>query len=218
MVQSPRDLVTGYLRNAAVSGQSRLTQFDPEPYQGVARDAKKMTKSRDHSQRPSSKLPIANKVLAGCFIDFEGFAGNEHQTSPPPVLLGVFNQDESGEFKQIVFTSEYRWAANDPGVDHEVIFNPNRDQFLRDLVGSLRKSKPLFAFSEHELNVIRKHVGFDISERYRNVRAVAKKWLNKRGEDYPKPKSYCLRDMAEARGLSIDSKLQSGSASGRERV
>ena len=77
--------------------------------------------------------------------------------------------------------------------------------------------KPLFAFSEHELKVIEKRVGHKITKRYRNVRTIAKRWLSKRKGDHPQPKALCLRDIASAMGIDLESKLPEGGVTKRLR-
>jgi hypothetical protein len=161
---------------------------------------------------------MVKKIRDGCYIDFEGFAPNEHRTSPPPVLIGVYNQRRSGKFRQVVFRDEYRWTAEDPGVGHDVVFCDNRNAFLRDLMTSVRKKKPLFAFTEHELKVINKHLQENIVSRYRNVRTIAKRWFNSRGDNSTTPPSWDLAELAKAMDINLTSKLARGGVTSRFRA
>ena len=174
-----------------------------------------MTKKRN---TPSKNLPTADKIRTGCYIDFEGFAPNAHCASPPPVLIGVFNSSGSGKFRQVVFTTKYRWAAEDPRVEHDVIFCDNRDAFLSDLVDSAGMMKPLFAFTEHEFKVITKHLQMNIVRRYRNVLSIAKRWFKSRGEKLTKPPSWDLAEVAKAMDISLNSKLPRGGVTSRFRA
>lgn len=175
---------------------------------------KRNNKKKRRSKHPSSRVPAGRQILAGCYIDFEGFAGNEHRTSPPPVLIGMYR---GGEFKQIVFTACYRWAAEDPGVDHDVSLRLDRDAFIEELVDSAGMNKPLFAYSEYELRVIEKCVGHRITRRYRNVRSIAKTWLNKQAGRYPTPTTFALVDVAESMGIALNLKLPEGGVTSRLR-
>jgi hypothetical protein len=165
--------------------------------------------------RPSSELPSRRQILNGFYIDFEGFARSEHRASPPPVLIGVYRD---GHFRQVVFTRAYRWAAEDPGVEHDVSFCENRDAFLKELVGSVRIKRPLFAFSEHELRVIKGHLGYGITKRYRNVRSIAKRWLNQRVDRYPSPEAFALRDIVRSMGITLECRLPEGGVTSRLRA
>lgn len=165
----------------------------------------------------SHRLPCQEEIYAGCYIDFEGFAPNEHQTSPPPVLIGIYREEE---FKQVVFTQAYRWAALDSGVTHLVEFEPDRNAFLKDLVSSTRKKRPMFAYSEHELNVIKKCIGYSIAERYRNVRGIAKKCFNKSPARFPGAQSienYSLSEVARILTIELKHKLPTGGVTERLR-
>lgn len=169
-------------------------------------------------KKPSKRLPSMLQIDKGCYIDFEGFAGNEHQAYPPPILVGVWNQSEDGIFKQYVFTSAYRWAAEDSGIRHQVVFVEDRELFLRRLVESTKVSKPLFAFSEYERTVIKNVIGMSISKRYKNVRSITKAWYSRNQGDFSAPASWKLMEIA--RGLEIDTgrKLQKGGVTDRFRL
>ena len=169
---------------------------------------------------PPNKLPAASRVAAGCYIDFEGFAANEHSASPPPVLVGLYRKNEEGtfQFQQVVFTKEYRWAAEAAGVEHEVLYCPDRLGFMKDLCDSLRGSKPLFAYSEYELRVIERQVGHRITKRYRNVRSIARRWLNQPDRGYPKPADNSLRSVAQVMGIPLEKKLERGGVTARLRA
>lgn len=157
-------------------------------------------------------------LAAGCYIDFEGFAPNEHQTSPPPVLIGIYREQA---FKQVVFTEAYRWAALDSGVTHPVEFEPDRNGFLKDLASSIRKTSPVFAYSEHELNVINKCIAYTITKRYQNVRKIAKKCFNKSPERFPGARSiekHSLSEVARFLNIKLKHKLPVGGVTERLRV
>lgn len=49
------------------------------------------------------------------------------------------------------------------------------------------------------------------------MRTIAKKWLNKQGDEYPEPKSLSLRDVSEAMGLTLQAKLPEGGVTSRLR-
>ena len=175
---------------------------------------KRNKKARRRTKHPPSQLPSLKKIESGCFIDFEGFAGNEHRTSPPPVLIGLFRD---GLFQQFVFTADYRWAAEDAGVDHEVVYHPDRDTFLQQLAASAGLSRPLFAYSEHELKVIERIVGHRITRRYRNVRSIVKRWLSRRDDRGAPPESLALSDVSRSMGIRLRSKLPQGGVTSRLR-
>ena len=158
----------------------------------------------------SKRLPTIQKIDAGCYIDFEGFAPNEHAASPPPVLVGIFRD---GLFKQVVFTQAYRWAAKDPGVEHLVEYCGDRGSFLKELADSTSGSKPLFAFSEHERTVIKKEIVHDIEKRFSDVRAIAKRFFNKYPDAFKEPQAineHSLKNVAAKVGLSLAQKLEKG--------
>ena len=175
---------------------------------------KRNSKKRRRSKHPSSSLPLKQKISSGCFIDFEGFGRNEYRTSPPPVLIGMYRNDK---FEQVVFTAAYSWAAKDSGVAHTVSFCEGRDAFLKGLADSAGVSKPLFAYSEHELRVIEKCVRHKITKRYRNVRSISARWLNRQGDAYPTPQTLALVDVSESMGISLRFKLPEGGVTSRLR-
>ena len=160
-------------------------------------------------------MPNAAVVRNGCYIDFEGFAANEYHASPPPVLIGLYNQGGSGTFRQVIFTTEYRYAAENPGVTHDVTFCDNRVAFLSDLVRSIRKKKPLFAFTEHELNVIKKQLQHNIVRRFLNVRSIAERWFNSRNRDSSAPSDWDLAAAAKTTGIALTAKLPTGGVTSR---
>jgi hypothetical protein len=165
----------------------------------------------------SKRLPTIQKIDAGCYIDFEGFAPNEHTTSPPPVLVGIFRD---GLFKQVVFTKAYRWAAKDSGVKHLVEYCEDRGSFLKELADSTSGSKPLFAFSEHERTVIKKEIGHDVEKRFSDVRAIAKRFFNKYPnvfEELQGMNEHSLKNVAAKVGLSLTQKLEKGGMTRRLR-
>ena len=168
-------------------------------------------------KRANNNLPSIDIIDAGCYIDFEGFAGNEHQKFPPPILLGVFR---GGNFGQIVFTEKYRWAALDPGVSHLVEYRPDRAEYLSELAKSTSQNKPLFAFSEYEKNIIEFQAKHKITKRYRNVLGISKKRFNRKPKDFPNRSSNKLNTLMEITrvlGVSVTEKLAKGGVTSRLR-
>ena len=164
-------------------------------------------------------MPSCEQVNDGCYIDFEGFGPNEHGGSPPPALIGIYNRDGGGKFEQVVFTRAYRWAAEDPGegYEHEVRYDNGREAYLKKLVKSIRKNKPLFAFSEYEMNVINRILGYNITQRYKNVRKIAACWLDNQGDGFPSPESNKFEDLSAAIGVSLDYTFEKGGLTDRLR-
>ncbi len=173
------------------------------------------------TQHPPTSLPHQETVDAGCYIDFEGFAPNKKSTSPPPVLMGIYNREENGNFVQVVFNKDYRWAAQDSGVPHEVIYKPDRKAFLATLMSSTRTKRPFFAYSEHELTVLSKILNrrpTDIVPRYKNVRSIAKRWLNERSAIYEQPETHDFNSVAAALGITPSLQLPKGGMTARLRM
>jgi|TARA_B100001964_G_scaffold231115_1_gene285384 hypothetical protein len=173
------------------------------------------------AQHPASRLPDQDMVDAGCYIDFEGFAPNEYAASPPPVLIGIYNREQSGDFVQVVFTKRYRWAAQYSEVSHEVVYEPDRKGFLATLMSSTRRGKPFFAYSEHELKVLSKILESrqqTLVPRYKNVRSIAKRWLRQRSESYEKPETNDLNSVAAAMGITPPVQFPTGGMTARLRM
>ena len=168
-------------------------------------------------KRPSKKFPSKKRISDGIYIDVEGFAGNEFRTHPPPVLVGIFNWHRSKEFQQVVFTADYRWAAENPGVNHAVTYDPNRNKSLEKIVASSTMSKPLFAYSEHEQRILRNELGLNVTKRYKNVRSISKAWFNRHSCDITGPESGTLVDLAKTLGLDVNAKLEKGGITDRLR-
>lgn len=177
-----------------------------------------MAKAAHH---PPTGLPERAFIDAGCYIDFEGFAPNEHAASPPPVLIGIYNRKQSGNFMQVVFTNEYRWAAEAPGVAHAVAYEPDRKGFLATLMSSTRTRRPFFAYSEHELKVLSKILKRNqttIVPRYKNVRSIAKRWLNERSAIYEQLETHDLNSVAAAMGITPALQFPKGGMTARLRM
>ena len=174
------------------------------------------------------RIPMRSKIANGVYIDFEGFA-NPHQRFPPPVLIGLHCAREGksfGEgFHQVVFTKAFRWAAEDAGMPHQVVYCEDREGFLGNLVEKSCKSKPLFAFTEHEFGFLEELVGSIVRRRYRNVRLIAKRWCNRevaKGKCEAqfldvKPIDWSLREVAGAMGFTLTEKLPTGGVTNRLR-
>jgi hypothetical protein len=165
---------------------------------------------KSHEKR--SFLPSAEKIDRGIFIDVEGFAKNSHRLYQPPVLIGVLRRGKDGveTFEQVVFNEAYRYAAEDPGVAHRVRFEPDRVAYLRELLASSRRSAPLFAFSEHELDVLERETGVNPAPRYRNVRTIAKRWLRRHAPQDRVLRNASLFEIATAMGHPMPEKLPRG--------
>lgn len=168
-------------------------------------------------KKQNNNLPKRDIIDAGCYIDFEGFAGNEYQKFPQPILIGVFR---GRNFRQFVFTKRYRWAALDPDVSHLVEYRPDRAEYLSELAKSTSKAKPLFAFSEYEKNIIEFQCKHKITKRYKNVLGISKKRFNSRPEAFPKRSSdnpNTLVEITKTLGISIPEKLAKGGVTSRLR-
>lgn len=166
-------------------------------------------------KRANNNLPKRDIIDAGCYIDFEGFAGNKYQKFRPPILLGVFR---GGNFRQIVFTEKYRCAALDPGVSHLVEYCPDRAEYLSELAKSTSPNKPLFAFSEYEKDIIEFQAKHKITKRYRNVLGISKERFNKQPEAFPKRSSdnpNTLVEITKTLGISAPEKLAEGGVTSR---
>lgn len=177
-----------------------------------------MAKAAHH---PPTRLPERAVIDAGCYIDFEGFAPNEHSASPPPVLIGIYNREQGGDFVQVVFNEQYRRAAEDAGVSHEVVYERDREDFLSTLMSSTRRNRPFFAYSEHELTVLSKILNrrpTDIVRRYKNVRSIAKRWLNERTTIYEQPKTHDFNSVAAALGITPPLQFPKGGMTARLRM
>jgi hypothetical protein len=162
---------------------------------------------------------LSNEIVRnGCYIDFEGFAGHKNRRLRPPILLGIYNRDGNQHFRQVVFNKDFRWAAEAPGDEQSIDFCNDRDAFLKHLMKkSIRKKKPLFAFTEHELKVINKHLQQNIVRRFRNVRSITQRWFNSRGDGSITPPSWDLAEAAKTTGITLSSKLAIGGVTSRFR-
>ena len=173
------------------------------------------------SHHPPTRLPEQSVIDAGCYIDFEGFAPNEHSASPPPVLIGIYNREQGGDFVQVVFNEQYRRAAEDAGVSHEVVYERDREDFLSTLMSSTRRNRPFFAYSEHELTVLSKILNrrpTAIVPRYKNVRSIARRWLNERTAIYEQPETHDFNSVAAALGITPSLQLPNGGMTARLRM
>jgi hypothetical protein len=89
------------------------------------------------------------------------------------VLCG-YRIGNEGPVKQVVFTRRYFAAAQASGLETY----SDRKQFFLDLMKETQGRK-LFAFTEHELNVIQKETDEEYRKKYRNVHAFAKRWVKR---------------------------------------
>jgi len=122
---------------------------------------------------------------------------------------------------QVVFTNEYRWAAEAPGVAHAVAYEPDRKGFLATLMSSTRTRRPFFAYSEHELKVLSKILKRSqptIVPRYKNVRSIAKRWLNERSAIHGQLENHDLNSVAAAMDITPPLQFPKGGMTARLRM
>jgi hypothetical protein len=134
-------------------------------------------------------LPNKKTIDAGIYIDFEGFAPNAWGKNDPS-LIGIYRPADDC-FRQIVFSNGLQIASEDTDVGYPVIFNSDMKSVLKQLVSEARKNQPLFAFSEHEYDIIDDQIDIkrSIVKRYRNVNLIAKKFFKENQPDKPLPSS-----------------------------
>ena len=153
-------------------------------------------------------LPSKKSIDEGIYIDFEGFAPHKKSGKKrPPSLIGIYRP--AGDcFRQIVFNTKLKRAAEDTDVGYPVIHNSEMGSVLGELVSEARKTRPLFAFSEHEFRVIDKAIGNkrSIKKRYRNVNLIAQKYFADNYSDEPVPCS--LVEVAERLKLDTTDKVK----------
>ena len=109
------------------------------------------------------KQVSVDQAQRGIYIDFEGFKDK------PPAIIGLFID---GNFNQVVLDSDFEHAARAKGLAVED---------LRQVVERLksdceRDGRFIIAFSMHELSLIERVCGIDISRYYKNGLAIAKRW------------------------------------------
>jgi len=133
-------------------------------------------------------LPSKKTINEGIYIDFEGFAPNPHNKKIPPSLIGIYRPADDC-FRQIVFNNGLQIAAENTDVGYPVTFNSDIKSVLEQLVSEARKTRPMFAFSEHEYDKIVYQIGTkrSIKKRYRNVNLIAKKYSKDNHPDKPLP-------------------------------
>ena len=103
------------------------------------------------------------------YLDFEGL--KDH----PPALAGVLIDDT---FKQVVFDDDLEFAAAGKGLRLITL-----DEFLNELrVECLENGRKLAAFTQHELNKIRKYAPKHTwaKDSYLDTHKLAKRWVNAR--------------------------------------
>lgn len=167
-------------------------------------------------------IPSLSKVLNGTYIDFEGFGKHPQYNTPSPVLVGVYRKAAQGDFdagfRQIVFNADYRGAAKDSGVSHQVEYRPERKKALLELLDDTGLSAPLFAFSEHELKVIEIECELSPKRRYKNVRQIAKRTLAASMRESDREKDWSLRAVCDAMGIPRPHKLETGGVTDRLKI
>jgi hypothetical protein len=121
-------------------------------------------------------------------------------------LLGIYRPSDNC-FRQIVFNRKLEHAAKNTNVGYPVIFNPDIESVLNELLNETRKNRPLIAFSEHEYNKINFLIGSrSIEKRYRNVRPIAKRYFKDTHPDKPVPNT--LLKVAERLMLDTTDKVK----------
>ena len=111
-----------------------------------------------HSRRISTY-----QAERGIYLDFEGFKGK------PPAIAGICVEND---FHQIVLDSTLRSAAEAKNLNCESFC-----EFVRCLMEECeRDNRFIIAFSSHEMSVIQRDCGIDVSRRYKNGLRIAKRW------------------------------------------
>ena len=132
-----------------------------------------MTSNRKtgRSRKSKRRCPSLEKIENGLFIDFEGFGKNRNGV-PKPAMCG-YRIGSAGPVTQAIFSRDFKWAASEWGLEVR-----ERKEFIAWLLNDLKKSRSLFAFSEHEDGMIRRITGRKKKLRkYENVLAIAKEGL-----------------------------------------
>ena len=120
---------------------------------------------------------MAQQATAQIFIDFEG---NEKL---PPTLLGVLVRTNDQEiFQQFIF--EDAFAVLVPSTQHPQLRVATLEHVLLDLDARYGQDAPIYAWSNHEQDVINEHlVGSEIAEswagRVTDAKGLAKPWARK---------------------------------------
>lgn len=114
-------------------------------------------------------------ALRALYIDFEG------RKDQPPVLLGCTRRSRLGEEQQIwQAVTDLRFAPLAQGDDIEAM--TLSDAVERILQRAERRDRRIVAWSEHELDIVRKYCPDKLERfeiRYVNARAVAVHWRNR---------------------------------------
>jgi len=116
------------------------------------------------ARRKNPHALISSKEASkAIYIDFEGFVDK------PPTLIGILIEDH---FEQIIFEDGLRSAADAKGM---------RVSSLNEVIDKLYsvcadEGRLIVAYSQHEINVIRKYTNRDISDIYRDARMIARRW------------------------------------------
>jgi len=133
-------------------------------------------------------LPSKKTIDEGFYIDFEGFAPNDWGEKAPS-LIGIYTPADDC-FRQIVFNNGLQIAAENTDVGYPITFNSDIKSVLEQLVSEARKTRPMFAFSEHEYDKIVYQIGpkRSIEKRYRNVKLIAEKYFKDNEPDKPLPR------------------------------
>jgi hypothetical protein len=126
------------------------------------------------SKNNQKKAPTLSEAVRAIYIDFEGF------TDRLPSFMGL-QIDEN--FQQIVFDDSLTIAAQAKGLQIAAF-----EHCMESMIAtSVRENRLIAAYSEHELRVIQKYAGLNISDRYLDARKVAKYWFRKCHADHHSP-------------------------------
>jgi len=128
-----------------------------------ASDQNKLTRKHMKRIKPS-------QARRGIYLDFEGFKDKS------PAVVGILKDDQ---FRQIVLDSHLRSAAEFARLD-----TVSLGDVIKQLYEECETEKRfMIAFSEHEMNVVFRDCGIDISRRYKNARTYASRWASRYGKN-----------------------------------
>ncbi|HAE11559.1 MAG TPA: hypothetical protein DCG39_07945 [Opitutae bacterium] len=158
-----------------------------------------------NKNKPTQQKIFPAQIEKGIYIDFEGFKDKS------PSILGLLYDNQ---FEQIVLDADLEEAAR-----HRGLLRMNLESAIRrvlEIAGGKRRK--IFAFSEHERKVVLRHTNFQrsFSRRYRNVRIIAKSWINRNNPEN-RPEDWGLKSIMKYVGPQIPSPLEEHSPTYRLR-
>jgi predicted RecB family nuclease len=130
--------------------------------------------------RNDHSFPTITEVQRGIYIDFEGVKRDRIDDKvfdpAPPSIIGILIEDD---FQQINLDQKLALAANHEGL----VTRDLADVIAEILFRANQQSRYVFAYSEHELNIIYvfTYLGKNIGRVYQNGRALASRWKNRFG-------------------------------------